>query len=308
MTPPPSRARNDPAQYDDLAAQWWDPRGTFAMLHWLARARAALVPPASRPGAVLVDMGCGAGLLAPHVAGLGYRVAGVDLTRSALVQAAAHGEAAVQGDVTALPLADACADVVCAGEILEHVTDLRAAVAEACRVLRPGGVLVVDTLAATIAARLLVITVAERIPGAAPPGLHDPALFVDRKALVAECARHGVRLQLTGLRPSAWSVLHWLLRRDTPAVTMVRTWSTAVLFQGRGTKAPGALASVSWRLGRAGRGSRTYTNWPCACLMSRSSTDRRAIRSTRSGANPSCSSGLPVRTPPIPARASATRT
>ena len=108
--------------------------------------------------------------------------------------------------------------------------------AEACRVLRPGGVLVVDTLAATFLARLLVITVAERIPGAAPPGLHDPALFVDRKALVAECARHGVRLQLTGLRPSLWSVLHWLLRRNTPAVTMVRTWSTAVLFQGRGTK------------------------------------------------------------------------
>jgi hypothetical protein len=39
-------------------------------------------------------------------------------------------------------------------------------------------------------------------------------------------------------------VLHWLLRRNTPAVTMVRTWSTAVLFQGRGTKAPGALASA----------------------------------------------------------------
>jgi len=109
-------------------------------------------------------------------------------------------------------------------------------VAEACRVLRPGGVLVVDTLAATMVARLLVITVAERIPGAAPPGLHDPALFVDRKVLVAECARHGVRLQLTGLRPSLWSVLRWLLRRNTPAVTMVRTWSTAVLFQGRGTK------------------------------------------------------------------------
>jgi len=244
MTPVPSRARNDQAQYDDLADQWWDPRGTFAMLHWLARARAALVPPATRPGAVLVDMGCGAGLLAPHVAGLGYRLAGLDLTRSALVQAAGHGEAAVQADVTALPLADACADVVCAGEILEHVTDLRAAVAEACRVLRPGGVLVVDTLAATFLARLLVITVAERIPGAAPPGLHDPALFVDRKVLVDECARHGVRLQLTGLRPSAWSVLHWLLRRNTPAVTMVRTWSTAVLFQGRGTKAPGALASA----------------------------------------------------------------
>jgi 2-polyprenyl-6-hydroxyphenyl methylase / 3-demethylubiquinone-9 3-methyltransferase len=229
------RVRNDPAQYDDLAGQWWDPRGTFAMLHWLAQARAALVPPAARPGAVLVDVGCGAGLLAPHVTGLGYRLVGVDLTRSALVQAAEHGVTAVQGDACVLPLADGCADVVCAGEILEHVVDLRAAVREACRVLRPGGVLVVDTIAATFLARLLVITIAERIPRAAPPGLHDPALFVDRQVLISECARHGVRLQLTGLRPGVWSVLRWLCRRQ-PTARMVRTWSTAVLFQGRGTK------------------------------------------------------------------------
>ena len=205
------------------------------MLHWLAQARAALVPPAARPGAVLVDVGCGAGLLAPHVDGLGYRLVGVDLTRSALVQAAEHGVTAVQGDASVLPLADGCADVVCAGEILEHVVDLRAAVREACRVLRPGGVLVVDTIAATFLARLLVITVAERIPRAAPPGLHDPVLFVDREVLISECARHGVRLQLNGLRPGVWSLLRWLRRRQ-PTARMVRTWSTAVLFQGRGTK------------------------------------------------------------------------
>src|ERR1035438_2145815 len=184
MAPVP-RVRNDPAQYDDLAGQWWDPRGTFAMLHWVARARGALVPPAARPGAVLVDMGCGAGLLAPHVAGLGYRLIGVDLTRSALVQAAGPGVTAVQGDATALPLADGCADVVCAGEILEHVVDLRAAVREACRVLRPGGVpggvLSTPPRPPPFLARTLVIGGPERIPGPAPPGLHDPALFVDRK-------------------------------------------------------------------------------------------------------------------------------
>ena len=60
------RARNDPAQYDDLAREWWRPHGAFAMLHWIAEARSALVPPASRPGAVLVDIGCGGGPLAPH--------------------------------------------------------------------------------------------------------------------------------------------------------------------------------------------------------------------------------------------------
>ncbi len=205
------------------------------MLHWIAEARAGLVPPVRRPNAVLVDLGCGAGLLAPHVATMGYHHVGVDLTNSALVQARDHGVTAVRGSVEAVPLADAIADVVCAGEILEHVVDLAGTAAEACRVLRPGGTLVIDTIAATRLAALLVVTLAERVPGAAPPGLHDPALFVDRAELVAECARHGVRLRLRGLRPSLTSALAWKARRR-PAARMLPTWSTAVLFQGQGVK------------------------------------------------------------------------
>lgn len=229
------REANDLAQYDDLAEHWWDPRGPFAMLQWLAAVRGALVPPAERAGAVLVDLGCGAGLLAPHLAGKGYRHVGVDLTGSALAQAAAHGVVPVRGDVTAVPLQDGCADVVTAGEILEHVTDLPAAVAQACRLLRPGGLLVLDTLAATAISRFAAITVAERMPGGPPRGIHDPALLVDRAELVRECARHGVELRLRGLRPSVRGTARWLVRRDRP-VAIVPTWSTAVLFQGWGRR------------------------------------------------------------------------
>lgn len=205
------------------------------MLHWLAAARAELVPPATRPGALLVDLGCGAGLLAPHLAGKGYRHVGVDLTASALAQAAAHGVTAVRGDVCRAPLADGCADVVCAGEILEHVPDLPAAVAEAGRLLRPGGLLVLDTLADTAPARLIAVTIGERIPGTPPRGIHDPALFVNRERLVAECARHGVSLALRGIRPAAIDVARWLAGR-TATVRLVPVPTTAVLFQGVGRK------------------------------------------------------------------------
>jgi 2-polyprenyl-6-hydroxyphenyl methylase / 3-demethylubiquinone-9 3-methyltransferase len=233
---PGRRARNDPGQYDDLAAEWWRPDGAFASLHWLAAARAALVPPARRDGAVLVDLGCGAGLMAPHLQGKGYRHVGVDLTASALVQAAQHGVAAVRGDVAAVPLADGCADVVTAGEILEHVPDMAATVGEACRLLRPGGLLVIDTLAATRLARLVTVTLAERVHGAGPPpGIHDPALFVDRAALVRECARHGVDLTLRGIRPSVRDLVRWL-RHRRGTVRMVRAPSTAVLFQAVGRR------------------------------------------------------------------------
>jgi 2-polyprenyl-6-hydroxyphenyl methylase/3-demethylubiquinone-9 3-methyltransferase len=231
----PTRPRNDPGQYDDLVDEWWRPAGAFAMLHWLAVARAALVPPATRPGAVLVDLGCGAGLLAPHLAGRGYRHVGVDLTASALAQAAAHGVRVVRGDLAAVPLADGCADVVVAGEVLEHLPDLPAAVAQACRLLRPGGLLVVDTIAATRLARVLAVGLAERLPGGPPPGIHDPALFVDRAELVRECARHGVALRLRGIRPSVIDLLRRLRRPERP-VRMVPVPVSAVLFQAVGRR------------------------------------------------------------------------
>jgi 2-polyprenyl-3-methyl-5-hydroxy-6-metoxy-1,4-benzoquinol methylase len=208
------------------------------MLGWIAQARANLLPVAPRPGAVLVDLGCGGGLLAPYARRLGYCHVGVDLSESALRVARAHGVRVVRGDVTRLPFGDAVADAVSAGEILEHVADLPGVVGEACRILRPGGTLVLDTIAATRLARLVAVTIGERIPGGAPRGIHDPALFVDRELLRRECARGGVALTLRGLRPSVPGMLRWLARRE-PRVRMIPTGSTSVLFQGYGVKAVG---------------------------------------------------------------------
>jgi 2-polyprenyl-6-hydroxyphenyl methylase/3-demethylubiquinone-9 3-methyltransferase len=231
----PVRPRNDPEQYDDLADVWWDRRGRFAMLHWIAAARARLVPPARRPCSVLLDLACGAGLLAPHVAALGHRHVGLDLSTAALQQARDQGMAVVRGDVLRLPFTDEVADVVVAGEVLEHVREPIDLVAEACRVLRPGGTLIIDTIAATWWGRFSSITVGERIPAGPPKRLHDPALFVDRAALLEAAARCGVSLRLEGLRPSALDYLRWLAGRQDD-VRMLTTRSTAGLFQGHGTK------------------------------------------------------------------------
>ncbi|BCJ43245.1 hypothetical protein GCM10010168_00130 [Actinoplanes ianthinogenes] len=236
--------RNDPCQYDDLADEWWRPGGRFELLHWLAAARAELIPRPAEPGRILLDAGCGGGLLAPHVRDLGYRHVGVDLRRSGLTRAAEQGVSPVGGDVAALPLADAAADVVVAGEILEHVPDLSATVAELCRVLRPGGTVVLDTLNATALSRFIAVTLGER-SGVAPVGLHDPALFVTPTRLRAEFARHGVRLAVRGVRPSLPGLIRWLTssraRPGRPLGRILPTFSTAVLYQALGHKpAPAA--------------------------------------------------------------------
>jgi 2-polyprenyl-6-hydroxyphenyl methylase/3-demethylubiquinone-9 3-methyltransferase len=107
--------------------------------------------------------------------------------------------------------------------------------AECARLLRPGGTLVLDSLAATRIGRFLTVTVAERLPGGPPSGIHDPALFVDRARLLAAADALGLELRLVGLRPSFRDALAWRLgRRATVRMKPVR--STAAVFAGYGRR------------------------------------------------------------------------
>ncbi|HWD64490.1 MAG TPA: bifunctional 2-polyprenyl-6-hydroxyphenol methylase/3-demethylubiquinol 3-O-methyltransferase UbiG [Solirubrobacteraceae bacterium] len=230
----PRRARNDLRQYDDLADQWWDPQGAFCSLHWLAEARGRLIPPAPASGGQLLDVGCGGGLLAPHVHG--YHHVGVDLSPTALAVAAEHGVEGVEADVAALPFADSSFDVVVAGEILEHVTDLPGTVADALRVLKPGGAFICDTINSTRLARLVLVTIGEHVRGGPPPACHDPELFVNPRELQRLCAAGNVQLSVHGLRPASLQFLAFQLHRRQ-SVDMVRSRSLAAVYQGFGTKA-----------------------------------------------------------------------
>jgi len=229
------RQRNDPAQYAELQDQWWEPHGAFAALHWLAAWRAQHLPPAGRDGAVLVDLGCGGGLMGPHVAPLGYRHVGVDIGLPGLALARAHGVWPVGGSALAVPLADGCADVVLACEILEHVEDDVAVLAECARLLRPGGLLLLDALAATRFSVLINVHLLERLPGGPPRGLHDPALFVDRRRLLAAADRLGIDLEIVGLRPSLRQAISWALGHRE-AVTMKSVRWTGSVFAGIGRR------------------------------------------------------------------------
>jgi len=105
---------------------------------------------AGRTGAQrIVDVGCGDGSATHLVKELDARdtVIGVDWSATALAQARTRGLLVVQGGVESagLPLPDACADVVIMSELIEHLVDTDAAVDEARRVLRPGGVLLLST-------------------------------------------------------------------------------------------------------------------------------------------------------------------
>jgi len=98
--------------------------------------------------AVIFDMGCGDGSALAVAASShpAHRFAGIDWSAGALRQARARSLSVLRGSVTPrLPLADGTADVVVMSELIEHLVDPDAAIAEVRRVLRPGGSLLLST-------------------------------------------------------------------------------------------------------------------------------------------------------------------
>lgn len=128
--------------YDGWAPRYDDPdNGLFEM------DEAVLLPilQGITPG-VAVDAACGTGRYAAHLTALGHEVHGFDVSPGMLAVARHKlpGASFDHAPMDALPLADASVDVLVNTLAMTHVPDLAPVFAEAARVLRPGGHLLVS--------------------------------------------------------------------------------------------------------------------------------------------------------------------
>lgn len=224
--------RNDLDLYERNGKDWWDPRSkTFRSLQSVNAFRIGLIREWIGDrlcGAVVVDLGCGGGLLAEPLLEAGARVIGVDLSQQSLRTAAdrpgTQPRLYVRADLARPPVADGIADVVVLADVLEHVPDVEAALAAAGRIAKEGGLVYVNTINRTRRASLLAVTLAEGL-GMVPRGTHDPALFVRPDELCEKASRHGLKLlRMQGEAPALWRTL----RRWTVALRASR--SLAVLY------------------------------------------------------------------------------
>ncbi len=112
-----------------------------------AKVRAHLVRMAANVGGGrMLDVGCGTGFVISLAADVFEEIHGVDPTPAMLarVETGAGNITLHQGVAEQLPFEDASFDLVTAYSVLHHLADHRPALAEAARVLRPGGMLYVD--------------------------------------------------------------------------------------------------------------------------------------------------------------------
>lgn len=188
------------AHFGRMAADWWDPKGSSAMLHKLNPVRLGYIRDQidrhwsadetdRRPlkGKSAADVGCGAGLLAEPLARLGANVTGVDAAPENIAAARVHAEGQgleidyLTGGVEALT---GPYDLVTSLEVIEHVRDSRTFVRGLEEVLAEDGLLILSTPNRTSMSRLLMITLAEGL-GRIPKGTHDWQKFLTPDELIA---------------------------------------------------------------------------------------------------------------------------
>jgi 2-polyprenyl-6-hydroxyphenyl methylase/3-demethylubiquinone-9 3-methyltransferase len=192
------------ARFSALAEKWWDPAGPMAPLHKINPLRLAYIKdqvaarfgrdpksPEAFAGLRILDVGCGAGLIAEPFRRLGADVVGIDPSEKNIAIAklhAAEGSLAIDYRATTaeeLAAAGERFDVITILEVVEHVPDVAAFVGACGSMLKPGGLMIGATINRTLKAFALAIVGAEYVLRWLPRGTHSydklvtPAEFAD---------------------------------------------------------------------------------------------------------------------------------
>lgn len=206
----PTISPTEAAHFGKLAAEWWDPKGSSAMLHRLNPVRLGYIrdridrylgsdETARRPlaGKRALDMGCGAGLLCEPLARLGAVVTGVDAAPENIAAAKLHAASVGlsidyrAGDTGIV--AGAKFDLVMSLEVIEHVSDPAAFVAGLAGALADGGLMILSTPNRTRLSQLSMITLGEGL-GHIPRGTHDWDKFIAPDELVSLLKDAGLKV------------------------------------------------------------------------------------------------------------------
>ncbi|UOR15846.1 bifunctional 2-polyprenyl-6-hydroxyphenol methylase/3-demethylubiquinol 3-O-methyltransferase UbiG [Qipengyuania aquimaris] len=228
---------DEAAHFGKLAKDWWDPKGSSAMLHKLNPVRLEFLREAidlhwagdirsAKPlaGKSALDVGCGAGLLCEPLARLGADVTGVDAAPENTAAAAIHAERSgldiryMAGELASHDIGTF--DLVTAMEVIEHVADKQAFASQLAARLTDGGLMVLSTPNRTVRSRALMIGAAEGI-GLIPRGTHHWEDFVTPEELSEILA--GAGLEMGEPRGIAFSPMRGLHLSDDLSLNYIVT-------------------------------------------------------------------------------------
>lgn len=212
-TPVSSIDPEEVARFSALAAEWWDPKGKFGVLHKFNPVRLAYIreklcahfglgEKLAHPfeGLRILDIGCGGGLICEPMARLGATIVGVDASEKNINTASVHAQE--QGltidyratTAEALLAEGETFDVVLNMEVVEHVADVDSFVADCAAMVKPGGLMVIATINRTAKAFFMAIIGAERLLRWLPVGTHQYEKLVKPEELANALAPTGMAI------------------------------------------------------------------------------------------------------------------
>jgi polyprenyldihydroxybenzoate methyltransferase / 3-demethylubiquinol 3-O-methyltransferase len=202
------------SHFNALASTWWDAQGSSRLLHLMNPLRHDFIkgchasqPNAPQAGASLryLDVGCGGGIFAESAARLPSTasVRAIDPSEQVLAVARAHARrdplladklaySHTSIENLAIPSKDSDKyDVVSLFEVLEHVTSPSTFLDRCGEFVKPGGWLIMSTIARTWISWLTTNLVAEDILGIVPKGTHDWEKYINENELRAYFSTRG---------------------------------------------------------------------------------------------------------------------
>jgi 2-polyprenyl-6-hydroxyphenyl methylase/3-demethylubiquinone-9 3-methyltransferase len=219
-------------KFQSIASRWWDPTSEFKPLHDINPLRLGWITEqagGSLQDQVIVDVGCGGGILSESMARAGADVLGIDLADQSLAVAQMHaldGSVPVRYEQVAVEtLAQRepeSRDIVTCMEMLEHVPDPAQIIAACARLAKPGGLVFFSTISRNPKAFALAIIGAEYLLRMIPRGTHDYERLIKPSELVAAARRHALEpIALCGLRYNPVTRIYSLHPTDVDVNYMV---------------------------------------------------------------------------------------
>ena len=205
-------------KFNKLAAEWWNPEGSFKPLHKFNPIRIKYIKDniiqhfniksKNMPlkNINILDIGCGGGLISVPMKKLGANVVGIDASLKNINIAKTYSKK------NNLNIKYICSspeklkinkkfDILLMLEIVEHVDDINLFVKKSSKFLKKNGLMFIATLNKTLRSYIFAIVGAEYILNWLPIGTHDWEKFVKPEDLISIAKNYKLNLKdLSGLK------------------------------------------------------------------------------------------------------------
>lgn len=196
-------------KFSKIADEWWSLDGKFKPLHRLNPVRIEYILKTAKnflhkdtlSGLDILDIGCGGGLLCEPMCKYGANVTGIDASAKNIQVASLHAQKSdldidyICTSAEELAATGVQFDIVLNMEVIEHVADVASFMEASCKLVKPGGIMIIATLNRTIKSFALAIVGAEYILGWLPRGTHNWEKFLKPSQINAHLEKNQMSLK-----------------------------------------------------------------------------------------------------------------